>query len=235
MAAVLACGPGAVISHRDAAALLEFRPNARTRTDVTTASRAGRRRPGIDIHRPRQLHPDDVTVIDGIPCTTWARTVIDLADISRRSELERAIERAEKLRIFDLRALKACLERNPCPRGAAVVRGVLADYSPEAAFTRSELEKRFFSICRKAGFPRPHVNTWVEFDGTGGEIDFVWPDRRVAVEVDGWEDHRTRPAFERDRDRDRRLRLAGWTVVRFTWRQVLDDPAEIERTLRVLL
>ena len=137
--------------------------------------------------------------------------------------------------MFDLGAVQACIARAPFRRGARIVHSILAAYRAETAFTRSDLEKRLLAICSAAGFPRPRVNTWVEFDGTGGEIDFVWPDRRVAVEVDGWEDHRTQPAFERDRDRDRRLRLAGWTVVRFTWRQVLDDPAEIERTLRVLL
>jgi len=215
--------------------LLDLRRSSRSRIDVTVPRDSRRRRPGIDIHRPRALHADDVTVRDGIPCTSWARTVIDLAEVSWRSEVERAIERAEKLRIFDLRAVEACVSRAPSRRGARVVRSILVAYRAETAFTRSELEKRVLSICRRAGLPRPMVNIWVEFDGTGGEIDFVWPDRRVAIEVDGWEGHGTHAAFERDRDRDRRLRLSGWTVVRFTWRQVLYEPAEVERTLRALL
>src|SRR5205085_9315547 len=211
-ASVLACGPDAVLSHRDAAALLDLRRSSRSRIDVTIPRGSRRTRPGIEIHRPREVHPDDVTVVDGIPCTTIARTLVDLAEVVTRSHLERGIERAEKLRMFDLGTVEACTARAPFRRGARVLRSILTAYRAETAFTRSDLEKGFLAVCSAAGFPWPRVNTWLEFDGTGGEIDFVWPDRRVAVEVDGWEDHRTRPAFERDRDRDRRLRLAGWTV-----------------------
>jgi hypothetical protein len=235
MAAVRACGPGAVLSHRDAAALLDLRRNARARFEVTVPRRSRRSRPGIQIHRPRHLHPDDVTVIDEIPCTTVARTLIDLAEVVGSAEVERAIERAEKLQIFDLRAVQACINRAPSRRGARLVTSLLALYRPESAFTRSDLEKAFLAICDAAGIPRPSVNTWVEYDGTGGEIDFVWPDAKVAIEVDGWEDHGNRFAFERDRERDRRLRLDGWRVERFTWRQLFFDPEEVERTLRALL
>jgi uncharacterized protein DUF559 len=234
MAAVLACGRGAVLSHREAAALMDLRRSARSTVDVTVPRRSRRSHPGIQIHRPRQLHPDDVTVIERIPCTTVARTLIDLVEAVRPAEVERAIEQAEKLRIFDLRAVEACIDRAPSRRGAREVTSLLALYRPEAAFTRSDLEKAFLAICDGAGIPRPSVNPWVEFDGTGGEIDFVWADERVAIEVDGWDDHGNRFAFERDCERDRRLRLDDWRVERFTWRQVQYQPEEAERTLRML-
>src|SRR5205085_3454209 len=140
----LACGPGGALSHRDAAALLDLRRNGRVRIDVTVPRSGRSGRPGIDVDRPRHLHPEDVTVIDRIPCTTVARILIDLGEVVRRTEVERAIEQTEKLRLFDLRAVEACIERAPSRRGARVLTSLLALYQPEAAFTRSYLEKALF-------------------------------------------------------------------------------------------
>jgi predicted transcriptional regulator of viral defense system len=231
MAAVLACGPGAALSHRSAAAHLGLRPCSRHPIDVTAPGRPGRTRAGIDMHRAHGLEPRDVIPIDGIPCTTVARTLLDLAETIDRAALERAVERAETLRSFDLTAVEDVLGRAGRRTGATTLRAALAAYSPEPAFTRSELERRFIALCGKAGLPRPQVN----LHRHGFEVDFTWPDRSLMVEADSLRHHGTRAAFERDRRRDQRLTVEGWRVVRFTWRQVVDEPDTVVATLRTLL
>lgn len=231
MAAVLACGPGAALSHRSAGALLGLRPSHRTAIDVIAPGRAGKQRAGIDVHRATGLEPRDIAPIDGIPCTTVARTLLDLAETIDRTALEKAVEQAEKLRIFDLAAVVDVLNRAGKRRGATALRAVLRTYTPEPAFTRSDLEKRFLALCAEAGLPRPSVNNFSD----GFEIDFVWPDRRLMVEVDSYRHHGTRAAFERDRRRDQDLTAAGWRVVRFTWRQVIDEPERVVARLHSLL
>jgi predicted transcriptional regulator of viral defense system len=235
MAAVLACGPGAVLSHRSAAAHLGLRSCNRSVIDVTSPRRIGKSRAGIDVHRAAGLGPRDVTRVDDITCTTVARTLLDLAEVIDRAALERAIEQAEKLRIFDLAAVVDVLERAGNRRGAAKLRAVLATYTPEPAFTRSTLERSFLALCREVGLPRPHANTFTATSGDGFEVDFAWPDRRLIVEVDSIRHHGTRAAFERDRRRDQRLTVEGWRVVRFTWRQIVEEPAVVSATLRSLL
>jgi very-short-patch-repair endonuclease/predicted transcriptional regulator of viral defense system len=231
MAAVLACGPKAVLSHRSAADHLGLRRCSRRAVDVTAPGRAGKERSGIDVHRATDLDERDVTKVKGIPCTTVARTLLDLATTVDRTALERAIEQAEKLRIFDLTAVVDAATRAGNRKGATTLKAVLTSYTPEPAFTRSELEKRFLALCRAAGVPMPRTN-----NVTGAEeIDFTWLDRRLMVEADSLRHHGTRAAFERDRRRDQQLTAAGWRVVRFTWRQVDETPAEVAATLRSLL
>jgi very-short-patch-repair endonuclease len=234
MAAVLACGRGAVLSHRSAAALWGIRPTARSAIDVTAPGRAGRRRAGIEVHAAATLEASDVTRVDAIPCTTVPRTLLDLASVVDRRALERAYERAELLRVLDAAAVEDLLARSPRRHGLAALRAVVQAAAP-LALTRSELEERFLSICAAAGILRPHINAWVPLDGAGVEVDFLWPAQRLAVETDGHRVHGTRQAFERDRRRDRRLLLEGWRVVRFTWRQLVSDPGEIAATMRALL
>ena len=231
MAAVLACGPGAALSHRSAGAHLGLRACHRTAIDVTAPGRAGKQRAGIDGHRATGLEPRDIARVEGIPCTTVARTLLDLAETVDRTALEKAVEQADKLRIFDLAAVVDVTERAGNRRGATTLRAVLNAYTPEPAFTRSELEKRFLALCTEAGLPRPSVNSFSDVF----EIDFVWPDRRLMVEVDSYRHHGTRAAFERDRRRDQDLTAAGWHVVRFTWRQVIDEPERVVARLRSLL
>ena len=160
-----------------------------------------------------------------------ARTLLDLAETIDKTALERAIEQAEKLRIFDLTAVVDATNRAGKRRGATTLQTALKTYTPEPAFTRSELEKRFLALCRTAGLPTPRTNNVT----SGDEIDFTWPDRRLMVEVDSHRHHGTRAAFERDRRRDQQLTAAGWRVVRFTWRQVADEPDVVVATLRSLL
>jgi very-short-patch-repair endonuclease len=145
--------------------------------------------------------------------------------------VERALERAELLRLLDMAALNDVLARATGRLGAGVLRAALAHYAPEQAPARSELERRFLSLVRRAGLPRPVVNTLV----AGYEVDFHWPAQRLVVETDGAATHLTRRAFERDRRRDAALQLAGQRVVRFTWRHVTGEPEAVEATLRALL
>jgi predicted transcriptional regulator of viral defense system len=231
MAAVLAYGPNAVLSHRSAAALHGIRPDNRAKADVTLPSRSARPRPGIQVHASTTLQPADVTEIDGIPCTSLARTLLDLAEVIDRQGVERAVTQAEVNRVFDLRAVEEVLSRAAGRRGAGVLRGVLAQYDGPT-LTDKELEERFLALCRAASLPSPAVNAWITLDGgVAYKIDFLWRAARLGVETDGWASHGTRQAFESDRRRDRNLRLAGWDVVRFTWRDVEHEPEEVASVL----
>jgi very-short-patch-repair endonuclease len=231
MAAVLAAGPGAVLRRRDAAALLGIRPSERGRIEITAPRQ--RRRPGIDISCTH-LEPDETTVIDAIPVTTVHRTLLDLAAILPRPQLERTIERAEALRLSDTVPLDALLERHRGRRGTAALREIL-DRGVQPAITREKLEKRFLTFLDAHALPRPEVNTDLKIAGRWFQPDFLWRNRRLIVELDGRETHGTRAAFERDRERDRILQAHGWCVVRITWRQLHDDPDAIARDLARLL
>jgi Protein of unknown function (DUF559)/Transcriptional regulator, AbiEi antitoxin len=224
MAAVLAYGANAALSHRSAGALQGIRPDNRANVDVTLRSRSARPRPGIDVHASTTLTEADLIALDGIPCTTLPRTLLDLAEVVPRRALVKAVDQAEVLRIFDLRAFEEVLSRANGRRGAAILARVLAGYTGPT-LTQGELEEIFLALCRAAGLPEPEVNVWVTLDeGVAYKADFLWRTARLIVETDGWGSHGTRQAFEDDRRRDRRLRLAGWTVVRFTWRDVEDNP-----------
>lgn len=236
MAAVLACGPGAALSHRSAACHRGVRDDNRATIDVTSPHRAGRKREGITAHSGATLLPRDVEIVDGIPCTTLARTLLDLAEVVTTRSLERAIDRAEILRVLDMRPIDDVLERATGRRGAATLQAVLSAMQFQSTTTRSELEELFLAICRAIARPPDAVNVWIPYpDGGGAEADFVWRDQRLIVEVDGRDVHTTHHAFEHDRRRDQRLTLLGWRVVRFTWRQVEQEPQAVAATLRALL
>lgn len=236
MAATLACRPGTAASHRSAAALMELRLAGRSWIDVTTPGAKGHRRAGIRVHDGLTLTADDVIIVDDIPCTTLARTLLDVAEEATRREVERAIDRAEQQRLLDMRALDDVLARANGRRGAKLLRAVLAEHRAGCTLTRNELEERFLAICRAAGLPPDAVNAWIAFpDRSGAEADFLWHVQRLIVEVDGRSVHATRRAFQSDRRRDQRLMLLGWRVVRFTWQQVASEPACVAATLRGLL
>ena len=229
MAALLAL-PDSVLSHQSAAALLGLRPD-QGRAHVTVPRRHGHARPGIVIHCVRTLDPRDRTEEEGIPVTTVARTLLDLAEVLPFSQLHRTFEAAERLRILDMRSVAELIERSRGRHGLRPLRA-LVEHSrlPEPA-ARSELERRFLDLCDEAGLPRPAVNVLV----AGFEVDALWPAERLVVELDGHEFHRTRPAFERDRARDAALVVAGYVVVRITYRRLLAEPARIADELRTLL
>jgi hypothetical protein len=235
MAAVLAYGPTAVLSHRSAAALHGLRPDNRAKADVTLPSSSVKPRPGIEAHRSSTLTAADVTTVDGIPCTTVARTLVDLGDDVDKQGVEHAVSQAEVMGLFDGEAVDGALARAGPRRGAGILRAVLENYV-EPTLTRRELERRFLALCRQASLPSPAVNAWVTLpDGAAYQVDFLWREERIIVETDSRAFHSNRAAFENDRLRDQRLTLAGFTVLRFTWRQVTREPARVAAAISRLL
>jgi hypothetical protein len=232
MAAVLACGEGSMLSHQTAGAHLNLRPTQRAKVDVTAPGRSGKSRTGIQVHSAKTITPADVTVMDRIPCTTWARTLLDLAEVLHPRAVEKACDRAEQLKIFDLRALDDVLRRADGRRGARVLHEILRSYRIGEDYTRNDLEDALLAICPEAGVPPPRVNYWIPLPGGDVEGDFVWVERKLIVETDGDATHGTHQGRENDHRRDRRLRKAGWQVERFTWREVFHDRARVVRELR---
>jgi hypothetical protein len=235
MAAVLACAPRSALSHRSAADHRELWHSHRELIDVISPRRPGRNRAGIDAHTSSTLLARDVEEVDGIPCTTVARTLLDLAAVVPRRVVERAFDEAAFREVLDAAAIEDVLARAGKHRGAGVLRGILDDHSPGSTRTRNDLEEAFLAICDRAGLPRPEVNAWIALDPNGYEADFLWRGQRLIAETDGAAAHATRRGFERDRRRDQQLTLAGWRVVRFTYDQVFDEPGSVETTVVGLL
>lgn len=233
MAAVLAAGPGAVLSHRSAAALWGLRPFGHRRPEVTAVPRR-RAGPGVRVHHTR-LSEDEVTEQEGIPVTTVSRTLLDLAAVLPRRQLERALHEAEVRRLGDMVSLDQLLARHPRRRGTAMLRSILVSNRIGENVTRSDLEERFLAFLDGAGLPRPEFNALVEIAGLPIECDCVWRAQRLIVELDGHAFHAPRTAFEADRARDRALQVAGWRVVRVTWRQLHAESGRVAGDLRALL
>ncbi len=227
LAAVLACGPGALLSHRAAGAAEHLLPSS-PQFEVTVPN--GRKpKAGLVIHRSSLIHPDDRSSVRGIAVTSVARTLVDLADVLSEERLGKAVHEAEVRRVFDLRALEAVVARLPGRKGRHKLGRVLAAYQPEPQFLRSEAERRFKRLCENHSLPQPQFNVWL----AGQEVDAWWEDVRVAVEIDGAETHHTRQAFHEDRARDRRLSAHGIRVVRVTW-QDLYGGARLAAELRAI-
>jgi very-short-patch-repair endonuclease len=233
MAAVLAGGSGAVLSHRSAAALWRIRSTARPRVEITVP-RGHRSRPGIDVHHS-SIPPDEVTGVRGIPVTTVPPTLIDLAAVVDGEQVVRAAREAEVLRLCDLLSLEDLTARHPRRPGKGAIKAALAAGGLGSRVTRSELEGRFARFLKHAGLPPAEVNARVALGGRELEVDYLWRERRLVVELDGHAAHGTRAAFERDRLRDRRLQAAGWRVIRLTWGQLDEAPGAVASDLRALL
>jgi len=231
MAAVLCCGPGAMLSHRSAADRLGILPSSSNRIDVTAPRTRSGGYAGISLHRPRRLFAEDCGVEDGIAVTSLPRTLLDLAERAQQRHLRRAFDESERLGLFDLRALERLIGRSQGHRGLGTIRKVLDDYRGPPPLTRSELERRFLDFCHDAGLPRPQTSVLVE----GHEVDVAWLHQRLIVELDSLAFHRTRAAFEDDRERDSVLQLAGYRVIRITHRRMEAKPAEVVDLLRALL
>jgi very-short-patch-repair endonuclease len=228
LAASLACGPDAVVSHRWAGILHGFLPLSSSQAvDVSVPGRH-RAQQGLILHHPRALASIDTTVKDAVPVTAPMRTLADLAALLGAVALERAVRQAERHRLLDVRALDAHLGAGRA--GTARLRGVISRFD-EGLITRSELEQRFYALTRAARLVRPLANVPVD----RFVVDFLWPEQRLVVEIDGWQDHGTRSAFERDRERDVVLAQCGLRVVRFTWRQVVHEPAAVADGLARIL
>jgi hypothetical protein len=229
LAAVLACGPGAVLSHRSAAALWGIRATARERVEVTAARWI--ERPRIEVHVGR-LAEDERAIEDRVPVTTVPRTLLDLSAVLTARELAAAVNQAEVLRLTDPLSLPQLLERHRGRRGSRQLRDLAGQ---TGVVTRSELERRFAEFVASTGLPRPEANAALWIGGRWIEVDCLWRAQRVALELDGRAVHGSRAAFESDRVRDRALAVAGWTSVRVTWQQLERDARRLEADLRVLL
>jgi very-short-patch-repair endonuclease len=234
MAAVLACGPGAVLSHRSAAFLHGILDDGRNRVDVIAPNRRGRAPKGIAAHRDGTLTAADRVVIDGIPCTSLARTLLDVAATQLPSALAFAVTQAEVEEVFDLADILELLKRSKGRRGVARLRLAIELHDPDEQNARRELEKKLLRLFKRGGF-RPEVNGHLVVDGISMMPDFIWRHARLIVEADSRRVHGTATAFEKDRQRDQRLAAAGWTVIRCTWHQVTNEPERLTQTLRTLL
>ena len=229
MAAVLAAGPGAVLSHRSAAALWAIRDTSRAGIEITAAHKC--RRPGIDAHRGA-VPPDEVTVRRGIPVTTVSRTLLDLAAVVSEQQFEHALNEAEIGRLTSPLSLDALIARYPRRNGTAAIKRALEKQRQIGeAVTKSAMERRFLELVDANGLQRPKTN-----EPLGPyNPDAVWRDQRLVVELDSYDIHTTRRAFESDRARDRALTTAGYRVIRISWRQLTREPATIVHQLRTLL
>jgi very-short-patch-repair endonuclease len=207
MAAVLAMGDGAVLSHRSAAALWALLPPAEGPVDISLPSRSGRRRrQGIRIHRPESLQPEETTWRSEIPVTSTARTLADLRSVLSEGALRQAIRQADFLGL---------------PTGPDI----------EVDKTRSELERRFLWLCARHRLPKPAVNKRIG----GLTVDFCWVEKKLIAETDGYRAHRGRTAFEGDRERDLRLRSLGFDVMHLSYDQVFRNPDEVIAVLKPML
>lgn len=231
MAAVLACGPGAVLSHRAALALWELRPRPNGPIDVTSPGFGShRRKPGIRLHGTRLLPPADVTVVDSIPVTSVARAFLDYARTANSQQIRTAVEAAERLELFDGRAMTELLDRSP-GKATTKLRAVLTEMTDTVPWSRSELERHFLELVREAGLPEPQVNMNV----LGDDADFYWPAQRLIVETDSWGFHRSRAQFEEDRRRDTQRALYGLTTIRITQRRIRTERPRVQAELAALL
>jgi len=226
IAAVMACGSGAVLSHLDAAALWRIYDGEGARVHVTTTARCGRALRGAFVHRPRKLDPDDVTVKHGIPVTTVARTLVDLSDLLGRERVLRAVREAELLRLLDFDALDAAVRRARGRRRLRVLKEALAIHVP-GQIVRDELEHRFLELIREAGLPAPETNVKLKARARRYEIDCLWRQHRVAVELDGRAAHARTTAFESDRRKDAALTAIGLRPLRFTWHRVTTEGTDV--------
>lgn len=220
----------AVASHYSAAylwGLLRYRPETMHVT-APTRRRAKRR---FVVHFSSILAEEDRAVREGIPVTSLARTFLDLAVRSRPEQLEGYLERAEDRELLDLRAIEDVLARAGGHRGRGPLARAIAIYTPDPAFTRSKFERRFCQLVKAAGIPAPSMN----FNAAGFELDAYWPDLRFAVELDLFETHGSRAAFERDRHRHEELKLAGIEMIRITAPRLKREPQAVIRNLATLL
>ena len=230
MAAVLACGDGAVLSHRSAAALLGLRPDGRSSVDVIAAGRGRRSRRGITLHSASGLKSGDHGTCDGIPVTSVPRTLLDLAAVVDARQLERAFEAAERMRLLDMRALHELAHRSRGHHGLGAFRRLI-DHLHDVPETATELERRFIDLCDNHALPRPACNVALE----GFVVDALWPHARLVAELDSFGFHRTRAMFESDRARDATLQLAGYRVLRITSRRMEHDADRVAEAIRGLL
>ena len=235
MAAVLACGDGAVLSDASAAALRGLRPTAAARIDVTVPRPSPISRPGIRVHRHPDLTSVDITEVDGIPVTSVSRTLLGLATFLREPQLERACDQAVILDQFDIREMADLLKRSHGRRGVARLRDVLARGDLGSDIPASGLETRYRELCAHAGLPKPEINRYILLGDEYHRVDFLWRRERVVIETDGNRYHSTGWQRARDHDRDALLAQHGYRRARITEDTITDDPSQAIATARSLL
>jgi very-short-patch-repair endonuclease len=229
MAAALACGPDAVLSHTSAAALWEIRARPEREIHVSVPARTRHHHQGLVVHRRTTLDADEVTRRLGIPVTIPVATLIDIAPLLSQDQLEAAINEADKRGLTNPDQLRATLDQAVPRPGTATLRTTLD--KPTFALTDSTLERRFLRLARKAGLPEPLTQHQLN----GFKVDFYWPALRLVVETDGLTYHRTPAQQTADRLRDQAHTAAGLTTLRFTHAQVAHDPQHVRRTLAAMM
>ncbi|HEX5982698.1 MAG TPA: DUF559 domain-containing protein [Solirubrobacterales bacterium] len=234
VAAVLASRPDAVLSHRSAAALWGLRDYSGGTIHVTlprksTSTKQIRRHLSL-------LPPDEWKVEEGIPVTSVPRTIFDLAATEPVDAVKAMLRESEFRQLYDRLSLWDLLDRYPGKRGSRKVRLALEQLKEEpVGRKRSRLEERFAPFLHRHHLPLPRFNDWIDLGDKRYQVDCHWPGTNQIVELDGWEGHGTRSAFREDRTRDRRLRVAGYSVTRLTWNQLDDEPEAVAADLRALL
>jgi very-short-patch-repair endonuclease len=233
-AATLACGEGAFISHRSAAALLGLLDQGPTVVDVIAPPSRGRKIDGIRFHRVRPPRLDEIGAVDGIPCTSPARTLVDLAGIVGDWTLRSAFERAAQRQLLDITAIEASMD--PGRRGVRSLRALVEEWRRAAPVAKkgrlkSPLEAKVLPLLLRRSLSAPLLNAPVHIAEGWIEVDFLWPEQRFVVEADSRDFHGTAVAFERDRWRDRELMRAGYATLRVTHHQAEDETEAIADTI----
>lgn len=226
LAATLAV-QGGVVSHGSAADLWQL-ARFRLRPVHVSTTGAGRSRSGITAHHSSSLTDFEITERNRIPCTSVARTLLDLAATEHPAKLEKAIREAEYQRLLNLNEVNRLLELRFSRKGTGILADLLHSLTQDPDRTRTELERRFARLCADAGIAAPRFNEPLTLlDGSEVVVDALWRRPRVIAELDGRAAHATMTAFERDRHRDAQHTASGWRVLRFTWRQVADHPETV--------
>lgn len=234
LAAVLAAGPGAVLSHRDAAALHGMRPTPEGRKVSVTTPAHARAIAGVWVKARRALVEEDVAVVKAIPVTSPARTLVDLAPMLTAAQLQSTLGETDRRGLLDVQAVERALARVKSRHGQGHQRlkaALDAHRQAGAVLARSELEERFLDLVIDAGLPRPELNA----PAAGFEVDALWPDERVVVELDGWANHKEREAASRDRDKSNRLQVAGYVVLRFLHGDLVRRPDAVAEAIHAAL
>lgn len=232
MAALLACGEAAVLSHRTAGVLWGIVTGSRDdAVEISVPARSPRRRSDLLVHASARLGPADVRVRSGMRVTAPERTLLDLAGRLGERDLRWAVEEARLRSLVEPDGLRAAIEQHPRRRGAARLRSVVEEIAGAPTVTRSEAERRLIDLVRAAGLPAPRTNVRLH----GWSVDAHWPRQRLVTEIDGFAFHASRTAFERDRRKDAQLQAAGLRVVRLSWRQITREPLAVAALLAKLL
>ena len=234
LAAVLASGTGAVLSHLDAAVLWGVYDRTGAKIHVTTAHRSRKGSGDIRLHRVRHLDAEQVTVVNRIPVTTVARMLVDLTDVLGRERLTRIIREAAYRGLLDLDQLDAAITRAHGRRSLPTLRAAVQAHRP-STIIRSELEHRFLELCRTANLPQPDTNVPALVNGKSIRHDCLWPTQGVVVELDGTAAHDRSDAFESDRARDAAVAAAGLRTLRYTWKRISEDADAVAAELRAVL